>query len=178
MLLRMTIQRRTKSQTWVARKAIPKDVQDDYARVHGHRWEAKTTFPAALLPREAKAKAAEWASGIEQRIEAIRADQRGERQSLSQKQLMALAGEWYKAFTSRREENPGQPEQWEERFWLVIDRMEEFAPEHFISQKPQTSRLDTARSRRSRRRPSSISQRGQGRSVLSQQGTGADAGKL
>jgi integrase len=129
----MTIPRRTKSQTWVARKAIPKDVQNDYARLHGHRWEAKVTLPATLLPREAKAKSAAWAAGIEQRIEAIRAGQRGERQSLSQKQLMALAGEWYKTFTSRHEENPGEPEQWEERFWLLIDRVEEFAPEHFIS---------------------------------------------
>jgi integrase len=140
MLLRMTIPRRTKSQTWVARKAIPKDVQDDYARLHGHRWEAKTTFPATLLPREAKARAAAWASGVEQRIEAIRADQRGERQSLSQKQLMALAGEWYKTFTSRHEENPGKPELWEEKLELVIDRVEEFAPEHFFNQNPK--RLD------------------------------------
>jgi integrase len=140
MLLRMTILRRTKSQTWVARKAIPKDVQDDYARLHGHRWEAKTTFPATLLLREAKAKAADWLSAIEQRIEAIRASQRGERQSLSQKQLRALAGEWYKAFTSQHDENPGEPEQWDELFWLVIDRVEDFAPDHLIRQNPK--RLD------------------------------------
>src|SRR6516225_8263457 len=140
MLLRMTIPRRTKSQTWVARKAIPKDVQDDYARLHSHRWEAKITLPATLLPREAKAKAAAWAAGIEQRIEAIRASQRGERQSLSQKQLRALAGEWYRASTSQHEENPGEPEQWEERFWLLIDRLEDFAPDHLIRENPK--RLD------------------------------------
>jgi hypothetical protein len=98
----MTIPRRTKSQTWVARKAIPKDVQDDYARLHGHRWEAKITLSATLLPREAKAQAAKWASGIEQRIDAIRASHRGERQSLSQKQLRALAGEWYRSGNSHR----------------------------------------------------------------------------
>ena len=140
MLLRMTIPRRTKSQTWVARKAIPKDVQDDYARLHSHRWEAKITLPATLLPREAKAKAAAWAAGIEQRIEAIRASQRGEGQSLSQKQLRALAGEWYRASTSQHEENPGEPEQWEERFWLLIDRLEDFAPDHLIRENPK--RLD------------------------------------
>ena len=140
MLLRMTIPRRTKSQTWVARKAIPKDVQDDYARLHSHRWEAKITLPATLLPREAKARAAAWAAGIEQRIEAIRASQRGEGQSLSQKQLRALAGEWYRASTSQHEENPGEPEQWEERFWLLIDRLEDFAPDHLIRENPK--RLD------------------------------------
>ena len=140
MLLRMTIPRRTKSQTWVARKAIPKDVQDDYARLHGHRWEAKTTLPATLLPREAKAKAAAWAAGIEQRFDAIRANQRGERQSLSQKQLRALAGEWYKASTSQHEEDPGEPEKWEERFWLLIDRVEDFAPDRLLSE--DRKRLD------------------------------------
>jgi integrase len=136
----MTIPRRTKSQTWVARKAIPKDVQDDYARLHGHRWEAKITLSATLLPREAKAQAAKWASGIEHRIDAIRARHRGERQSLSQKQLRALAGEWYKAFTSRHEENPGEPERWEERFWLLIDHVEDFAPDRLLSK--NRKRLD------------------------------------
>jgi hypothetical protein len=60
MLLRMTIPRRTKSQTWVARKAIPKDVQDDYARLHGHRWEGITSIATVhdsfgcLPPRAAR----------------------------------------------------------------------------------------------------------------------------
>jgi hypothetical protein len=92
------------------------------------------------LPREAKAKAAAWASDVEQRIDAIRASQRGERQSLSQKQLRALAGEWYKAFTLQHEENPGEPEKWEERFWLLIDHVEDFAPDRLLSK--NRKRLD------------------------------------
>jgi hypothetical protein len=92
---------RSKSGVYTARKAIPNDVQDEYARLYGPRWEVKLTLPASLRPQEEKARYGEWLSEVERRITAIRADQRGDRQPLSQKQAMALAGEWYRSFIAK-----------------------------------------------------------------------------
>jgi integrase len=119
---------RSKSGTYVSRKGIPKDVQAEYAKLYGQGWEAKLTLSASLRPTEAKARHAEWLSEIENRITTIRARLRGERQSLSQKQAQGLAGEWYRAFTSRHEDNPGSPQSWMDNFWTLVDRLEDFAP--------------------------------------------------
>lgn len=64
--------RRVRSGAYSARKSIPKDVRDEYARLYGPRWEAKLTLPASLNPLEAKARYAGWVISIEQRIEFIR----------------------------------------------------------------------------------------------------------
>ena len=64
--------KRAKSGAYSARKAIPKDAQDEYNRLYGHRWEAKFSLPASTDRREAKAKYAEWLSTVEVRINAIR----------------------------------------------------------------------------------------------------------
>ena len=131
---------RSKSGSWTARKGIPKDVRDDYERLYGYRWEAKLTLPATLRPHQAKAEMAEWVADVERRIDAIRASQRSERQALSQKQVRALAGEWYKAFTAQHDENPGSTERWDEKFWLLMGRVEDYAPDHLIRE--DKKRLD------------------------------------
>ncbi len=51
-----------------------------------------------------------WTTEIETRIATIRAAQRGEGQSLSEKQAFAPAGEWYVWYVGRHEENPGRPD--------------------------------------------------------------------
>jgi hypothetical protein len=121
--------KRSESGAYTARKGIPKDVQEEYARLYGQRWEAKQTLPATLKPQEAKAQYGEWLTEIETRIVAIRSRLRGDRQSLSQKQVNALAGEWYRWFVAQHEENPGQPERWRDNFWALISALEEYAPE-------------------------------------------------
>ena len=128
MSFRMASLTRSKSGSWTARKGIPKDVQDEYERLYGQRWEAKLTLSSRLTPHQAKAETAEWVADIERRIDAVRASHRGERQSLSQKQVRALAGEWYTAFTAEHEENPGAAERWAEAFWVLVDRLEEHHP--------------------------------------------------
>ena len=105
--------KRAKSGAYSARKAIPKDVQEEYARLYGPSYEAKLTLPSGLTNAEAKARHGEWLSEIETRIETIRARKRGDRQPLTQRQAHALAGEWYREFTARHEENPGDPEDWD-----------------------------------------------------------------
>jgi hypothetical protein len=127
---------RSKSGAYTARKVIPRDVQDEYARLFGPKSEAKLTLPAGLKPQEAKARYGEWLEKIEGRIEAIRARQRGGKQSLSQKQAMALAGEWYRSFIAHHDENPGSPEQWDENFSLLIDLLVQYAPDDIQTQNP------------------------------------------
>lgn len=128
---------RAKSGAYTARKVIPKDVREDFARLYGIRWEAKATFPAGLKLHEAKARHGEWVADIETRIHAIRADQRGEGISLTHKQANALAGEWYRSFLAQHEDNPGSPQRWEERFWILISLLEEHAPEDVLAQSPR-----------------------------------------
>ena len=85
---------RSKSGAYAARKGIPKDVQDEYERLYGYRWEAKLTLPAALKPAEAKAQYGEWLAEIETRIETIRSHRNGGGQALSQKQASVLRHPW------------------------------------------------------------------------------------
>jgi hypothetical protein len=132
---------RSKSGAYTARKGIPKDAQAEYDRLYGQGWEAKVTLPATLKASEAKARHAAWVAEVERRIDAIRAQQRGERQSLNQKQASALAGDWYRSFIAQHEDNPGSPQRWNESFWVLIDRLEDYAPEEFAERNQQDLEL-------------------------------------
>jgi hypothetical protein len=68
--------------------------------------------PPGCTAQRAKVLRAEWEAGIETRIATLRAKQRGEGLDLTQRQAQALAGEWYRWFTSPYDENPGQPGYW------------------------------------------------------------------
>ena len=133
MAFRMAAVRRSTSGTYTVRKGIPKDVQDEYQRLYGQRWEAKFSAPAGMRPQDAKAKGAEFLSEVEARISAIRAQQRGDRQALTQRQAHGLAGEWYRWFIAQNEENPGSPDQWNEYFWLLIDALRDYASEETLA---------------------------------------------
>jgi hypothetical protein len=123
--------KRSKSGAYSARKAIPKDVRDEYKRLHGQRREAKFSLAASIDPREAKAKYVEWLSTVEGRIKAVRDRQAGVARSLSEREALALAGEWYSTFVALHEDNPGTAERWNEYFWIIIDRLEEHRPASF-----------------------------------------------
>jgi hypothetical protein len=75
--------RRSKSGAYSARKSIPKDVGEDYARLYGASWEAKFSAPAEVKPREAKFRFNEWLAEVENRVNANRAAMNGQGQSLS-----------------------------------------------------------------------------------------------
>ncbi len=85
---------------FVARKVIPGDVRDEYAKLYGQRTEERlktNTMPIVL----ARAKHREWSSEIEARIANIRATRKGEGRTLTPKEARALAGEWYHWFVAR-----------------------------------------------------------------------------
>ena len=71
---------------------------------------------------------------VESRIEAIRAAKRGEGQSLTQRQALALAGEWYVWYVARHEENPGPVEHWRSMWDALIFHLEEHAPDWVIEE--------------------------------------------
>lgn len=131
MALAMASLKRSTSGGYFARKGIPKDVRAEYQRLYGQAWEAQFTAPPGTSQAKAKAAFNEWLSEIEQRIEGIRAAAKGEGLELTSKQARALAGEWYRWFVGRHENDPGDAERW----WLeqaeYVDDIMEFAPSSF-----------------------------------------------
>lgn len=97
---------RKKSGKWYARKAIPADVREPY----GKR-EEKQTWPASLSEGQAKAELAAWLAPIEDRIAALRAHRTMATVTLTRRQSLALAGEWYREKVAAEEprftETPG-----------------------------------------------------------------------
>jgi integrase len=111
---------RNKSGEYIARKGIPKDVRQAYAKLFGVGWEVRLTLPAHLNESTAKAKHGEWLAEIETRIETLRATANGKGQPLTQQQAHALAGRWYHWFTRQYEANPGTPKHWRELLDILV----------------------------------------------------------
>jgi hypothetical protein len=98
---------------FVARKRIPEDAQEEYARLYGVQWEARFRAPAGIPITLARAKHREWLTEIENRVANIRAQRNGEGVSLTPKDARALAGEWYGWFLERQRARPQTAEHWE-----------------------------------------------------------------
>jgi hypothetical protein len=86
---------------YIARKRLPDDVREEYGRRHKAHHEAKFSAPASDGPHIAKQKFREWDAEVTARVEAIRAERKGEGISLTRQQARALAGEWYHWFIAR-----------------------------------------------------------------------------
>jgi hypothetical protein len=65
---------------WFARKGIPKDVREEYARLYGFKREAHLKLPAETPKHEAKTRLGEWGAEVETRIATLRAKKNGEGQ--------------------------------------------------------------------------------------------------
>ena len=103
---------------FIARKVIPFDVRDDYAKLYGQRTEERlNTGPLPL--GLARAKHREWSSQIEARIANIRAERKGDGRSVTPKEARALAGEWYGWFTARMATNKWPADIWEDYRYSV-----------------------------------------------------------
>jgi hypothetical protein len=121
--------RRDGNGNFIARKRLPDDVREEYGRLYGARFEAKFSVRANLGKQIAQQKFHQWATEVEQRIEAIRKAQRGEGIDLDRKNAAALAGQWYEWFVARYEDEPGDPVSYEEALWAIIEAMRDFAPD-------------------------------------------------
>jgi integrase len=124
MALRMVALVRAADGRWFARKGIPEDVREAYARLYGHKREAHLRLPADTAKHEAKVRLGEWQAEIETRIAALRAQRKGEGQPLTRVNAVALAGRWYVWFVKQHEADPGPAKYWREfgdhLVWNVI----------------------------------------------------------
>jgi integrase len=107
---------------FVARKVIPADVRDEYARLYGPRVEERLntgTMPILV----ARAKHREWLSELEARISNIRAARKGQGRTLTPKDARALAGEWYQWYVAR-EANSWPADVWDDYRSRMIDELQ------------------------------------------------------
>jgi hypothetical protein len=129
----MVALKRQKAGGFAARKVVPKDVRDEYARIFGVGWEEKLSIPAGCSHHEAKAHCGEWLAEIETRIGALRALKKGEGQPLTRRNAHALAGRWYSWYITKQEKDLRTPSHWRSMsdllVWEVIYR---HAPEEFL----------------------------------------------
>ncbi|MET3906251.1 hypothetical protein ABID59_000572 [Bradyrhizobium sp. S3.3.6] len=146
MALRMVGLVAVKGGGFVARKGIPADVRDDYARLYVVRWEAQLRIPAGVPSAFAKTQYSEWLAEIETRIATLRAQRNGEGQPLTKVNAIGLAGRWYNWFVKQHEAVPGKPKYWREFsdhiLWNVI-RPE--APDDYEEDTKADSRWEWAR---------------------------------
>jgi hypothetical protein len=63
----------TNATKFVARKGIPADVREAYARLYKVSWEERLTLPANTPNHEAKKRHGEWLAEIETRIATLQA---------------------------------------------------------------------------------------------------------
>jgi integrase len=98
---------------FIARKVIPFDVRNEYAKLYGQRTEERMNTGPMPVPL-ARAKHREWSSEIEARFANIRAGRKGEDRTLTPKEARALAGEWYGWFTARMAASNWPPDVWED----------------------------------------------------------------
>jgi integrase len=133
MALRMVALNRAADGRWFARKGIPEDVRDEYARLYGVRREAHLKLPGDTPHHEAKARRGEWEAEIETRIAALRAHRKGEGQPLTKLNAIALAGRWYSWFVKQHEADPGPAKHWRDLGeHLVWDVLYPHAPDSYL----------------------------------------------
>ena len=132
MAVRMAGLNRLKNGQFFARKVIPADVREAYARLYNVAWEAQLRLPDHTSKHEAKARYGEWLAEIENRIAALRAAATGQGQPLTKLNAIALAGRWYTWFIGQHEDEPGAPQHWRKLIdTLVWDVLRPEAPEEF-----------------------------------------------
>src|SRR6185312_10440601 len=107
---------------FIARKVLPADVRDDYAKLFGQRTEERlNTGPVPV--QLARAKHREWLNEIEARIANIRAARKGEGRTLAPKDARALAGEWYGWYVAR-EANKWPADVWEDYRGRMMEELQ------------------------------------------------------
>jgi hypothetical protein len=133
MALRVVALGRAKDGRWFARKGIPADVREEYARLYGVRREEHLKLPSGTPRHEAKVRLDEWEADAETRIAALRARRNGEGQPLTKLTAIALAGRWYTWFVKQHEADPGPAKRWRELGeHLVWDVLYPHAPDSYL----------------------------------------------
>ena len=140
----MVTLRRDARGNFSARKRLPADVQDEYGRRYGQRFEAKFFAAASKGVAKAKQEFRDWETEVAGRIAAIRAERTGESATLSIQQARALAGEWYSWFIAKHPVNDrGKWEELQGRVQEALqdaidkDAWERFGPDELWREDPE-----------------------------------------
>jgi integrase len=124
--------RQLKGGGFAARKAIPADVREEYARLHGVAWEEKLNLQGDLSRHEANTRYCEWLAEIETRIAKLRAAKKGEATPLTRQNAYALAGRWYSWFLALQANDLRTPSYWRNLGdHLVWDVIHPHAPDEY-----------------------------------------------
>jgi integrase len=117
MSIRMAkLRRDPQSGSWLSRKEVPRALRDAYSAIYKRRYEEIFRAPPDCPAARARVLFSEWQSEIDSRFAALRAKARGQGRDLTQRDAHALAGAWYRWFTSQHEESPGHPDRWRGEF--------------------------------------------------------------
>jgi len=136
MALRMAGLKRRKSGAWGSRITVPEDVRAEYQALYRKHVDELFYAPADCPSRRAQVLFSEWQAEIKNRIATLRAKQRGECHDLTQRQARALAGEWYRWYVNRHEENPGQSCHWAKLREILLLLLED------VGGDPETRKID------------------------------------
>ena len=109
----MTTLRRAPNGDWFSRKRIPEDIRETYHSVFKVRQEERFRAPGSLPSERAKQTFRDWDAEITSRFEGLRTKARGEGETLTQRQVRALAGDWYLWYVGKHEDNPGSVDMWD-----------------------------------------------------------------
>jgi integrase len=120
----MTLKRYAKSGAWKDRIRLPEDVRREYQALYGPAWEEKFHRPCDTPWDKAVAEHAAWAAKVKGRIAALRASKVGKGVDLTQREACALAGDWYRLYTSQHSDNPGSAMRWSSLRETLWDKAE------------------------------------------------------
>ena len=133
----MVTLRRDARGNFSARKRLPADVQDEYGRRYGQRFEAKFFAAASKGVAKAKQEFRDWETEVAGR-------RTGESATLSIQQARALAGEWYSWFIAKHPVNDrGKWEELQGRVQEALqdaideDAWERFGPDELWREDPE-----------------------------------------
>ena len=108
-------------------------MREEYAALYGMAWEENLSIPKRTPAEETKARHCEWLAEIETRIASLRAAKTGARQPLTRRNAHALAGEWYRWFVGRHEEDLRTPSYWALLSECLLDAIYDHAPDEYHS---------------------------------------------
>ncbi|TNM65067.1 hypothetical protein [Aliirhizobium smilacinae] len=115
-MVAMTSLRRAANGDWFSRKGIPSDIREAYKATYGVAMEERFRLSSSATMGQAKAELRDWDATISSRIETLRAANTGAVISLTQRQISALAGEWYRWFTELYADDAGHKDDWPSRY--------------------------------------------------------------
>lgn len=109
-----------KTGTYRLRLAVPADLWETTGQLYGQRRELLENL-GTKDAREAKSLAGAALARLQARLDAARATKAGERAQLTDREVAALAGVFYREMVARFEDDIGSPEGWD----AEVDRLSE-----------------------------------------------------